>query len=364
MAISHRVNANLGGLALRYRLLLAGVALLVAGYCGYWFLAAAWLRQGIETWCAGERAAGAAVDYQRLQVGGFPFRLIATLEAPRYAEPGTPAGFSWQADRLVGYLQPWNFRHALVALDGNHRLSFNQGGLTRRIEIAVRQGLASYQGTTGGRLERLSIAVDELAMDDRLVSGEWRAQHAEWHLRPSPPGRPAGWDAALTLRNAQAALLAGLPLGPDLSAVELDATLSGDLPRAPFPIAVAAWRDAGGTLELRKLTIAWGDLKVESQGTLALDPETRPIGALTARIHNHERLLELAQGAGQLTPPQASAARLALGLLASANGGVLSVPVRLQDGFVRLGPAALGRLSPLLPDAARNPPPGSPGPRQ
>jgi hypothetical protein len=48
----------------------------------------------------------------------------------------------------------------------------------------------------------------------------------------------------------------------------------------------------------------------------------------------------------------AAAARAVLGLLAAAGGGVLSVPVRLQDGQLFLGPAPVARLGPLLQNNA------------
>ena len=363
-AISRPVIARIRGLAPRYLALLAAVFLLLALYSGYWFLAAGWVRQAIVDWSALQRGNGAEVEFQRLRVTGFPFRLIATLDEPSYAEPATLERFAWRADRLVGYLQPWNFRHVLVALAGRHHISLRHGELDRRIEIDIRQGMASYQAGGDGGLQRLSVVLDQVAIDDRLVTGELRAEHAELHIRPGSQGRQPRWDAAFSASRAQAALLAGLPLGPDLSEIEIETTLAGSLPQAPFPIAVALWRDAGGTLELRKFRVNWGDLKLEGEGTLALDAEMRPLGALTARIHKHERLIELAQSGGQLTPNAATGARLVLGLLAAGNGGVLTVPVRLQDGLLRVGPAVLARLNPLLPDAGRNPAPGSPAPRQ
>ena len=73
------------------------------------------------------------------------------------------------------------------------------------------------------------------------------------------------------------------------------------------------------------------------------------MGAFTTKLGGYEVLLDVARDDGQMTDGAARAAKAVLGLLAAVNGGMLSVPVRLQDGEVFLGPVLIARLSPLLP---------------
>jgi hypothetical protein len=96
------------------------------------------------------------------------------------------------------------------------------------------------------------------------------------------------------------------------------------------------------------LHLQWGDIEITASGSLALDDRMRAIGALTARIKGHNELLKLAVANGAMEKKNLLPARAVLGLLAAAAGGVLSVPVRLQDGTLFLGPAAIARLAPIV----------------
>ena len=97
------------------------------------------------------------------------------------------------------------------------------------------------------------------------------------------------------------------------------------------------------------MELDWGRLSLRGEGTLALDEAMRPMGAMTTRLKGFELLVEAARDDGQMSAGAAVAANAALGLLAAANGGMLSVPVRLQNGEAFLGPARIARLAPLLP---------------
>jgi hypothetical protein len=179
------------------------------------------------------------------------------------------------------------------------------------------------------------------------------AQRLQIHLRPGQQP-DVNLEIAASAEQASAEGLGPMPFGPTIGRIEVEAQLKGVLD-GPSPVeAAAAWRDAGGTLEIRRFVLVWGDLEVETAGTLALDQEMRPIGALTARIRGQEAVIDLAVDEGQMAPGAGTMAKAALGALAASSGGVLAVPVRLQDGALYLGPARVARLSPVFPDAARS----------
>jgi hypothetical protein len=157
---------------------------------------------------------------------------------------------------------------------------------------------------------------------------------------------------------------AALPLGREVDAVELDATLMGPLPDGDYPEAVLRWRDEGGVVEVRRFALDWGEVRVEASGTLTLDAATRPEGAFSAKLWNHRKLLAEMVAAKAMSPDDARLAGAALDLLAAAGGGAVSAPVTAQNGKLWLGPVAVARLSPLLPDAVRSPAPASPAPRR
>ena len=89
-------------------------------------------------------------------------------------------------------------------------------------------------------------------------------------------------------------------------------TVKGAVPDGPLVQAIAAWRDAGGTIELDHLQLNWGGLGVTANGTIALDQDLQPIGAFSGGIEGFGAILSALVEAGRLSTEQAALAQIAL----------------------------------------------------
>jgi hypothetical protein len=78
--------------------------------------------------------------------------------------------------------------------------------------------------------------------------------------------------------------------------------LTGPPPWDGTPNALTRWRDAGGTFELHELAFAWSGLKLEGDGTFALDDQLRPEGAFAFRLDGLQATLQRLTHAGDLSP--------------------------------------------------------------
>ena len=150
-----------------------------------------------------------------------------------------------------------------------------------------------------------------------------------------------------------------LPFGPDVSRIVVEADLFGPLAPGPPEVALPAWRDAGGTIEVTRFGVRHGPLAADADGTLALDGALQPIGAFTLRSRGFLHLVASLSRRGAIGEGAARAAGLVLGALTrpAADGGppVLSVPVTLQDRTVHVGPVALARWPPVRWSGRRPP---------
>jgi hypothetical protein len=325
---------------------LAAVALAIVAWTGFWFYSANRLERSIDDWIAAKRTAGWDITHDGIEIGGYPYRLRVDVNAPHISWPNRPGAPAWQADRLATIAHPWNLNHVLADLTGRHVLSKEIDGARRRVAIVSEEGAASL---TGAFRPEKSLSVDlkrvDIAVDDRP-----NAHIDRWqlHLRP---GQRTGdlQDFALIANNLKILEPAGLPFGQTAELVAVQGTLTGSIPPGGTRRErTAQWRDDGGAVEFERIRIAWGDVGADISGALALDAEFRPIGAMTAKIKGHDRLIDAAAAAGQLPKHAVQPAKVALGLLAAANGGTLSVPLSMQDGTVFLGPVEIARLSPLF----------------
>lgn len=327
----------------------AGIGVLALAYTVFWLVAAANLREGMEEWARARRAEGWSVGHRGLALDGFPLHLRARVVEPHLAPPGTPPPWAWSAGRAVARVVPWRPGAIRLDLGGSHRLVVARGAgggtwsgdaATLRAEVEVVDGRA--------RLGRVRIAGMALASGDDIVS----VLRGTATIRRLATGAADHATPTLALAvDAEGLRLPGrlvLPLGDIVARLVLDGTVLGSIDGPPGRDALAGWRDAGGTVEVGRLKVAHGPLDVSASGTMALDGDMQPIGALTARIGGFFETIDALRAKGMLGAREAVTAKLVLGVLSKrpAGGGarILTVPLSLQHRTLYAGPVALGRV--------------------
>ena len=136
------------------------------------------------------------------------------------------------------------------------------------------------------------------------------------------------------------------PLSQHIDALSFAATMKGALPPAPLDLALAAWRDGGGTLDIDNARLAWGGTVVTLDGTLALDGAMQPEGALTATIDGGDKMVDGLVASGAIEQRFAGFAKSVMRAIATPgeDGGKVHLPVTVQDQRVYVGPATVAAL--------------------
>ncbi len=164
--------------------------------------------------------------------------------------------------------------------------------------------------------------------------------------------RTAEGVATLSLDVAGIALPAALdgPLGRAVPRFVLDATLPPPQPASLSAAGLAAWRAAGGRVDIAKISLAWGPLALEGRGTATLDSALRPEGRIDSRIAGWRPAIDAFVAAGRMAPRDGALAAAFLDLMARRDAdGRASIAVALtaRKGRLYLGPIAIARLAPL-----------------
>jgi hypothetical protein len=146
-------------------------------------------------------------------------------------------------------------------------------------------------------------------------------------------------------------------LGPEISEVVLKGVLNGPLPSAGITggrgltARATSWRDEGGSLELSRLAIGWGQVRLEATATLALDEDLQPMGAGTGKIAGYGAALDALATNGVVTRSAAKAAKAVLSLLANTpidgEPEEVEVPLTLQYRTLSVRQVPLVRLPEL-----------------
>ena len=331
-----------------------GIAIAVIGYTAYWFVAAGKIEDRIAEWAEDQRARGIVVEAGAPEVSGYPLQFQVSLDHP--SVDNSAQGWAWRGDVLTASFRPWRFDKFDLKFRGQNDVRYFDGDAWHDIQGRVEDGSAWLQLDSERRIENVLLDLKRIA-----VTGPWggdfayverlraRAERlAETESEDAPDPREIG-TAAVEFEGVQLPPGFGSEMGESIEFLNFDLSLFGQLPPGETSAAVKAWRDEGGTVELNSFRVRWGPLGIESSGTIALDSEMRPIGALTADIIGYGDVIDALIMSNMIPLGDAFIAKVAFNMLADKpeDGGppvLRSVPVTAQDGGLFVGPVAVARM--------------------
>jgi hypothetical protein len=320
------------------RTLAVALVVAAAAYAGYWFLTANRLRTGLEQWAVARRAQGYSISWRQDTIDGFPWSFRIRLTDAAIARGND---YRVTVPAVTGIASPLDLRrwHIAAPLGGS--------GTAQGIDATIAARSLTGDVTLGETVSSVAVSILQLT-GAGASAGEVTAQ-ITLPRRPPRSHREVGLDASLGIFHLT------LPrpvtaLGDTIEHCGFDLSVLGALPTGDWRQALAAWRDDGGTVELERSDLEWGALRLEANGTFALDRAMQPIASLSASIVNHAALVNAAVAAGMLPKRNATVVKLVLDLLAHRGPdgqSRLTAPVTLQDGKVSIGRAEIARVPPI-----------------
>ncbi len=313
-----------------------------AAYGAYWHAMAGKLENGLAPWAAARQAEGYTLRWDKVAVGGFPTRFRFRFTGAHFtAERPVPIAFS--VSSLDVWAMPWNLHH----------WRFSTGDVARVADPFGAAGFSLEHVEGSARFDAGAPLDLDLAIAGATGSGFARGfaigtATAHIEIPPNPPRghRDTALDAVLEL--GAVTLPASVPgFGDTVNDLAFSTDLKGALPPGPLVPALSAWRDAGGTVELRYFRLRWGELLIDANGTLALDGALQPEGALSAEITGQDAAVDLAVTSGALQPADAALAKAVLAVLAKPGPGgekAITVPLTLQQERLFLGGAPIAAI--------------------
>lgn len=294
------------------------VAALVGAHTLLWRFMAGQIERGFLAWVQQRRSQGWRIDHAPPAWGGWPFSPmldIADLVVAGGAQT-MPGGFTVMVSRVtLSAALPWIDRLHLD-FQGTHRLRLGDqewrlqaARMTMQLPLASdtlpREAEMTAAGLKVGTGEA-EVLINRLRLNLAISSTATEAEPA-FELAAESEGivLPASFDAAASAR-----------LGREIAALSFDVALTGPVPPAGLVVGKAeAWRDGGGTVELRNLSLRWGPVSATTAATFALDEELQPMGAGSLRLSGATQALGALSDAGLIGRRAAATARAMLPLL-------------------------------------------------
>lgn len=326
---------------------------LAAGYSVAWVVAARWIETGFERWVAVQAGRGVAVEHGPTALSGFPGTIRMEIPAPGITDK--TRGWHWSAERTVLEARPWDWRRHRMRIWGTQRLAVPFAGRLHR--FTARAGTTELESEVDarGRLTRARLRVGDGRLYDGAGAELFFARDLDLggKARAVAAAEPRGpaFDLALRADSVTLGPTIDPPLGRDITAIELTATLNGTPPENLSRAAVDAWREGGGTLEISHILVDWGGLHLRADGMASLDETLRPLGVLTADIKGYAETLAALERSRLLPGRAVTGTRLALDLLSRRDEAdkrrVVTIPLAAQNGLLYVGPVRLLRLAPI-----------------
>ncbi|MFQ5346884.1 MAG: DUF2125 domain-containing protein [Rhodothalassiaceae bacterium] len=334
---------------MRLRFLLFLLLAAMAAYGIFWWRLAGDAKDAAAAFLERLDERGVTAKVAAIDSGGFPYRLALTLRDLHLRSAASTPPFALAAERVAIFTHPWTPDHFVA---GTTTVS---GSLGRWVYEAA-SARASWLRTPHD--VRMDSDLRQLALgasddDDSPVTVE----RAQIHVR-IPMGAGDEDAGPLLAERADIALRldgiildeigAGAPEGR-IAHVDLRLEVHGALAFPPTADGLAAWRDAGGTLEITGIDVDWGPVRVTGSGSLALDEAFRPLGALALHVARPDLLIAYLVRQGVIAPGTAAAARQLAETRARSNGkGGGTLPLSLQEGQLLLDTLPIAALAPLV----------------
>lgn len=328
------------------------IALLVAGYGWWWRFVADEVRDRIGAVQTAQREAGRDLSWDSLVTDGFPYRVQTTVGALRFMAPDR--GAAWDSERIVVRVQPLSLGQAEVQFEGQQHFFYAR---ERWIETDARAdtALVTIKGLRAAE-QQVELAIERLTGKAKLDATEFNfiVDQMSGGLAVSDAGEHDGLPKVeFSARLSNIALQGNLdlPLGPAIGLIDVDAAakMPANLPEASAAILFAEWKRTGTPIELRRFALEWGGISVEATGEFKIDPQSLPEGRFNLKLGNHPRILELLEARGWINAETRALTKRVLDVLAFMSGDAqrrVSVPMRIQQGAVYLGPAKVATLAP------------------
>ncbi|WOF75443.1 DUF2125 domain-containing protein [Parvibaculaceae bacterium PLY_AMNH_Bact1] len=350
---------------IRWSLILPFVLIAVGAiaYSLWWAGIANRVEAAIVKWQADQAANGIAVSWNKLETGGYPYRIQVDIAGGRVEAPDAPRAWAWEADALSAQTLAYRLNHVIVDIPGNQRVHYSEprDGAEQQFTLNLTSNVfwASYVDESSEE-QRLSADIQNLSAsrarqtdNGPVLAGGAAAGRLQLHGRPAPEVAGTAFDIALKGQDISWVDLGDTTwAGSDIAHLEAQTRIT-DLP-PDFPDALATLLpDAaakGTKLAISEFALEWGPIEMTGRGEVKLDSLGRPEGRFQTSVGNLDGLIDALVSAGIVSQQSARLAFAGMVALSSLQGeetGRVRLPVAMKEGVLFLGPIAAARLEPL-----------------
>lgn len=295
----------------------------------YWLLIYQTVSRSIDEWMVENMQRGVAVKFTSLDISGYPLWFNVKIKKP-VVRLQKPRVWVWRMPLVKAKFRPWNLSNIFIDLDGLHHFEGAKSVALQALKLKTTIDLVSPRGWKARFVaEDLNAEVKTLGK----VAAKKIVVETDW------PGKIGTVDTLapridVIVNSLQVPIDWALPLGNQVATFRLEARLEEE----PGPFrdfnGLIQWRDRGGTVEVTRFNLDHGPLRINGEGTFALDRDLQPVGTLTIKAEGLSKIVDVLLKKNIIGVGQATAATLLLAALTERPVGQdpqIKAPLTIQD---------------------------------
>ena len=295
----------------------------------YWLLVYQTVSRSIDEWMVENNQRGVSVKFTSLDISGYPLWFDVKIKKPVVRLKKSRV-WVWRLPLVKAKFRPWNLSNIFVDLDGLHHFEGAKSVVLQARKLKTTIDLSSSRGWrarfAGEDLNAEVKTFGKVAAKNIVVETDW-------------PGQIITVDTLapridVIVNSLRVPIDWALPLGNQVATFRLEAHLKEE----PGPFrdfnGLIQWRDKGGTVEVTRLNLDHGPIRLNGEGTFALDRDLQPVGALTVRVEGLTKIVDVLLRKNIIGVGQATAVTLLLAALTERPVGQvphIKAPLTLQD---------------------------------
>jgi hypothetical protein len=279
-----------------------------------------------------------AVQARQVSYSGFPYRLKAQFDDVQLVRQRADYTITMETPRLELTRLMWSPQHMIFIAD-QPKVAMRSRGGTHPVKLEwSADSLQSSLRMAGHKIERLSFEFSNvLWTDGHMLALPISMADMQIHLRESSAPSANGKLDKNRPVFANLRVMAGGVRSGDAAAMNIDmfADLTGGTGLDDSAPALDAWRQRGGTVELRRFDVVRPGLLWSANGQIALDSTGAIMGAGRLRTNAAEPAISLLKGQISVATTTSQAQNIkwhiAKNVIGFDSAPVVTLPFQLFD---------------------------------
>jgi hypothetical protein len=307
--------------------------LIVVLYSVFWRVQADTLAAELDRANGGEIVPGLRFAFAEKAISGFPFRLDVVLSGVTFAHRLPEGEIAWTSEKIAVHVLSYNHDRYIFETTGLQSFARpGAPGASPKV-IYVTPAIARASAVkSGGHVARIDVDLWEPQTKDASLNADPKltmsAARAQLHLLERPDKTI---DVAMKIEDAQVGEGYRPALGSAIKLIDLRGKLvpgqtldEGLVSQDAFDV-FEQWRQQGGQLLVESLALDWAGVKTKLTGSVGIDAQHHPAGALVGAFDPATLVASLTRGGFKLPPM-----------------GQATLSVSFKDGDVLVGASSRG----------------------